>query len=63
MDYPFACSSDFRLFALLMLPETILLTSALDKIPYFSQQKKANFLLAFAVMYAVLSSFIYTCGL
>lgn len=63
MDYPFACSSDFRLFALLMLSDIVLLSLALDKTSYFSQQKKANFLLAFAVLYAVLSCFIYTCGL
>lgn len=63
MDYPFACSSDFRLFALLLLPDVFLLTLALNKISYFSQQKKANFLLAFAIMYAVLVCFIYTFGL
>ncbi len=62
MDYPFVCSSDFRLFALLMIPEIILITTTLDKTSYFSQQKKANILLAFAMIYAVISCFICTYG-
>lgn len=62
MDYPYACSSDFRLFALLMLPDTIIPAYTLQKISFFQQQKKANILLAFAIIYSILTCFIYTWG-
>ncbi len=63
LDYPYVCSSDFRLFALLMLPEIAILSFTLDKFFCTSQQKKANFLLAFSIIYSVLACIIYTYGL
>ena len=63
LDYPYVCSSDFRLFALLMIPEIAILSFALDKFFCASQQKKANFLLAFSVIYSVLACIVYTYGL
>lgn len=53
MDYPYACSSDYRLFASLILPEVILLTS-------IAQQLKAiNILFIASIVYALFCSFIY----
>jgi hypothetical protein len=54
MDYPYACSSDYRLFASLILPEVILLA-------LFAQQLKATKILFVAsIFYALLNCFIYT---
>lgn len=53
MDYPYACSSDYRLFASLILPEVILLTQ-------LAQQLKAtNILFIASIFYTLLSCFIY----
>ena len=54
MDYPYACSSDYRLFASLILPEVILLTILAQKL------KATNILFIASVLYALLCSFIYT---
>ncbi len=57
LDYPYICSTNFRLFAQLMLPEIIILISA------FNTAKKSTALLAVAISYAVLSCFVYTFGI
>ena len=53
IDYPYVCSSDYRLFASLMLPEVILL------VVMFQRLKATNFLFIAGIVYALLSSFIY----
>ncbi len=57
LDYPYICSTDFRLFAQLMLPEAILLFAACPKI-----MKNAAFP-ALSISYAALSCFIYLFGI
>lgn len=51
MDYPYVCSTDYRLFSALLLPEIIILIS--------SFRGKANLFVSFCLFYAFLSSFIY----
>lgn len=53
IDYPYACSCDYRLFASLILPEVVLLTAL------FQQIKATNILFIASIVYAVLSCFIY----
>lgn len=54
MDYPYACSTDYRLFALLLIPEGVILATV------FNSKTAGKALFATAVFYAVLSSFIYS---
>lgn len=56
MDYPFVCSTDYRLFATLILPEVILL----GKITYNNHSK---LFLTMGIIYTFLSCFIYTFSL
>lgn len=57
LEYPYVCSTDFRLFAQLILPEIILLSVICTRII------KSTAFLAIAIMYAVLCSFIYIVGI
>ena len=61
MDYPYICSSDFRLFALLMIPEYILLALFIDGANFtkIKAQIIQNFFGVLAIIYALLSSLIY----
>lgn len=54
LDYPYACSTDYRLFALLMLPE-ILISSFIIK----KNQKISICYFSGSLIYATLSAFIY----
>lgn len=54
LDYPYACSTDYRLFALIMLPE-ILITTFMIK----ENRKVAICYFAGSIAYAALSAFIY----
>ena len=56
MDYPYACSTDYRLFATLMLPELIIISLAIPK-------KSAPYLFGSALGYALFSSLIYIFGI
>lgn len=53
MDYPYTCSSDYRLFTLINLPELIILATICKS------QRSSKVLLVTAVTFAILSSFIY----
>lgn len=57
LDYPYICSTDFRLFAQLILPETVLLSAILAK------KIKSTAFLTITVIYAVLNCFIYIAGI
>lgn len=57
LDYPYVCSTDFRLFAQLILPEIILLFTLLG------QKIKSAVFLTIAVFYAALASFVYIFGI
>lgn len=61
MDYPYICSSDFRLFALLMIPEYILLAFFINKANFskIKAQIIQNLVGFLAIIYALLSSLIY----
>lgn len=74
MDYPYACSTDYRLFAQLILPETAILCLCAARILrsgcrkssfpiHIWQKAAANFLPVVALLYALLSAFIYVYGL
>ncbi len=58
LDYPYACSTDYRLFIQLMLPETVIL-GLLSR--YNSTQ--STVLLAISVLYAISSLYIYVFGI
>ena len=53
MDYPYACSTDYRLFSTLILPEIIVLIALANKLKF------ANILLIASMLYGILTSFIY----
>lgn len=53
LDYPYVCSTDFRLFSQLMLPEIILQSI------FFTKTMKNTAYIAISIFYAVLSCFIY----
>lgn len=54
MDYPYICSTDYRLFATLIIPEIIILISL--------TKKKDAIVLSIASLYTCLSCFIYIFG-
>lgn len=53
LEYPYICSSDFRLFSQLIIAEIVILTFFVDSL------KRYTALYVFATLYAVLSCFIY----
>lgn len=57
MEYPYACSCDYRLFAQLIFPELAIIGLLFQK--YFRPQ----YLLIMAISYAFLSSYIYITGI
>lgn len=58
MDYPYICSTDYRLFIQLMLPEIIILG-----LLYRNNYKQRTFFLSISVLYALCSLYIYTLGI
>ncbi|MBO5038501.1 MAG: hypothetical protein J6C85_03485 [Alphaproteobacteria bacterium] len=54
LDYPYACSTDYRLFATLMLPETLITVFIIPK-----NRQIAVCYFAGSVAYTVLSAFVY----
>ncbi len=56
IDYPYACSTDYRLFAQILLPEVILVCQIYRKL--FSA-KLYSLLLFFVAIYALLSTIVY----
>lgn len=53
MDYPYSCSSDYRLFAIMNLPELIILATICQN------KVSSKILFTVAVTFALLGSFIY----
>ena len=54
ISYPYICSNNYRLFALASLAEIILLGNIINNREY------SKFMLIFSIVYAVLSTLIYT---
>ncbi|MBQ8750376.1 MAG: phospholipid carrier-dependent glycosyltransferase [Alphaproteobacteria bacterium] len=54
LDYPYICSSDYRLFILLLLPEALFIGKL-----FASNKPKQNILFSISIIYAILSVCIY----